>query len=77
MRTKTLTFIFTLISLHVFAQRIEYTFTTPGDTTKNYYVTVFPADKIKGAKLYDPANNAREAETRKDLKKLWKEKYGY
>jgi putative ATPase len=34
-------------------------------------------DKVKGTKLYDPANNNREAETRKDLKKLWKEKYGY
>lgn len=54
MRTKTLTFIFVLISLHVFAQRIEYTFATPGDTTKNYYVTVFPAEKIKGAIILLP-----------------------
>ncbi len=43
----------------------------------NFVDLEFMPDKIKGAKLYDPANNAREAETRKDLKKLWKEKYGY
>ena len=54
MTTKTLTFIFVSISLHAFGQRIEYTFTTSGDTTKNYYVTVFPADKIKGSIILLP-----------------------
>ncbi|MCE3226821.1 MAG: family ATPase, partial [Bacteroidetes bacterium] len=32
---------------------------------------------IAGSKFYDPGNNAREAEQRAYLKKLWKEKYGY
>jgi hypothetical protein len=54
MTTKTLTFIFFSISLHALGQRIEYNFTTPGDTTKNYYVTVFPVDKIKGSIILLP-----------------------
>lgn len=28
--------------------KIIYTFSTPGDTTKNYYVTIFPEGHIKG-----------------------------
>jgi len=43
----------------------------------NFVDMEFMPDKIKGVKLYDPANNNRETETRKELKKLWKEKYGY
>lgn len=54
MKIKILTFILVSISIHTFGQRIEYTFTTPGDTTKNYYVTVFPADKVKGAIILLP-----------------------
>ncbi|MBL0308541.1 MAG: replication-associated recombination protein A [Bacteroidetes bacterium] len=34
-------------------------------------------DKIKGTKIFDPGNNARENEIRANLKKWWKEKYGY
>lgn len=37
----------------------------------------FLPDKIKGQKLYDPGENAREEEIRKFLRKRWKEKYGY
>jgi len=29
--------------------KIEFTFQTPSDTTKNFYVTVFPEDEIKGS----------------------------
>ncbi len=43
----------------------------------NFVDLEFMPDKVKGTKLYEPSNNNREAETRKDLKKLWKEKYGY
>ena len=43
----------------------------------NFVDLEFMPDKVKGTKIYDPSNNNREAETRKDLKKLWKEKYGY
>lgn len=34
-------------------------------------------DALSGKKIYDPGNNARERETREQLKKLWGEKYGY
>lgn len=34
-------------------------------------------DTLSGKKIYDPGNNARERETREQLKKLWGEKYGY
>lgn len=34
-------------------------------------------DKIKGTKIYEPGNNARENEIRASLRKWWKEKYGY
>lgn len=43
----------------------------------NFVEQEFMPDKIKGTKLFDPGNNAREAEIRNSLKKLWKEKYGY
>lgn len=38
-----------MLSSQTLGQKIEYTFSVPGDTTKNYYVTVFPNEKIKGA----------------------------
>lgn len=34
-------------------------------------------EKLSGAKLYNPGNNARENELRNYLKNLWKSKYGY
>lgn len=43
----------------------------------NFVDLEFMPDKIKGRKFYEPGNNAREAEIRTNLKKLWKEKYGY
>lgn len=43
----------------------------------NFVEQEFLPDKLKGAKFYDPGNNAREIEIRNNLKKLWKEKYGY
>ena len=33
--------------------------------------------EISGTSFYKPGNNAREAELRKNLKTLWKDKYGY
>jgi len=35
-----------------------------------------PAE-IKGTKIYEPGNNARENEAREKLKKLWKDRYKY
>ncbi|HLP19447.1 MAG TPA: replication-associated recombination protein A [Chitinophagales bacterium] len=43
----------------------------------NFVEQEFLPDKIKGTKLFEPGNNAREAEMRAHMKKLWKEKYGY
>jgi putative ATPase len=43
----------------------------------NFVEQEFLPDKIKGTKFYEPGNNAREAELRANLKKLWKQKYGY
>ena len=34
-------------------------------------------DSLVGTKLYDPGNNPRENQLREQLRKLWKEKYGY
>lgn len=43
----------------------------------NFVELEFLPDELSGTKFYDPGNNAREAEQRNYLKKLWKEKYGY
>ena len=37
----------------------------------------FLPDEIKGTKLYDPGNNARENEAREKLRKLWNNRYKY
>jgi len=43
----------------------------------NFADQEFLPDKLKGARFYEPGNNAREIEIRNNLKKWWKEKYGY
>jgi putative ATPase len=47
------------------------------DYENNFVAQEFLPDKLKGAKLYDPGNNARENELRRNLQKLWGKKYGY
>ncbi|WP_037576643.1 replication-associated recombination protein A [Sporocytophaga myxococcoides] len=47
------------------------------DYENNFVEQEFLPDKIKGRKLFEPGNNARENELRTRLKKLWKTKYGY
>jgi len=37
----------------------------------------FLPDAIKGTKIYEPGNNAREAEAKEKLKKLWGNRYKY
>jgi hypothetical protein len=54
MTTKTLIAIFISVSICGFGQRIEYTFTIPGDTTKDYYVTIFPKAKVNGSIILLP-----------------------
>jgi len=43
----------------------------------NFAEQEFLPESLSGTKFYEPGNNAREAEQRNYLKKLWKEKYGY
>lgn len=43
----------------------------------NFVDLDFLPDAIKGTKIYDPGNNAREHEVKERLKKLWGERYKY
>jgi putative ATPase len=43
----------------------------------NFAEQEFLPDALSGTTFYEPGNNAREAEQRNYLRKLWKEKYGY
>jgi putative ATPase len=43
----------------------------------NFVEQEFLPQELSGTKFYEPGNNAREAEQRSYLKKLWREKYGY
>jgi putative ATPase len=47
------------------------------DYEGNFVSQEFLPDSIKGLKLFDPGNNARENEMRANLKKMWGGKYGY
>ncbi|MFM7016873.1 MAG: replication-associated recombination protein A [Bacteroidota bacterium] len=43
----------------------------------NFVDLEFMPDSLKNVRLFEPGNNAREAELRKFLKDRWKDKYGY
>ncbi len=43
----------------------------------NFVEQEFLPEAVSGTKLYEPGNNAKEEELRKNLRKWWKEKYGY
>lgn len=45
--------------------------------TGNFAKQNFLPDELKGTKLYEPSNNARENEIRKQLQTWWAEWYGY
>jgi len=47
------------------------------DYEGNFIAMEMMPDKIKGKVIYEPGKNAREEEIRANLRKLWKEKYGY
>ncbi|MFN3999650.1 replication-associated recombination protein A [Algoriphagus sp.] len=47
------------------------------DFPGNFVAQEFLPDEIKGTKLYEPGENARENELRKYLSGKWKGKYGY
>ena len=48
-----------------------------GGFTGNFVDQEFMPEEISGIKLFEPGNNARENEMRKNLHTMWKEKYGY
>jgi len=54
MKTKILIGLLLTISFNISGQKIEYTLSVPGDTTKNYYLTVYPKDKVKGSLILLP-----------------------
>jgi pimeloyl-ACP methyl ester carboxylesterase len=43
-----------LVNDSISQPKINYTYNTPKDTTKNYYVTIFPEGKIKGTLILIP-----------------------
>ncbi len=47
------------------------------DFEGNFTQQNFMPDELKGQKIYEPGNNAREAEIKRNLEKWWKEWYGY
>lgn len=56
-----------------YGKAYKYSHDFPG----NFVAQEFLPDEIRGTKLYDPGDNAREAELRKYLSGKWKGKYGY
>jgi putative ATPase len=56
-----------------YGKAYKYSHDFPG----NFVAQEFLPDEIKGTKLYDPGENARENELRKYLSGKWKGKYGY
>lgn len=51
----------------------QYAHNNPG----NFADMEFLPDAIKGKKVFEPGNNAKENEIRKFLRERWKDKYGY
>jgi len=56
-----------------YSKGYKYAHDYPG----NFAEMEFLPDEITGISFYEPGENAREAEVRKRLRQLWKEKYGY
>ncbi len=56
-----------------YGKAYKYSHDFPG----NFVAQEFLPDEIQGTKLYDPGQNAREAELRKYLSGKWGDKYGY
>jgi putative ATPase len=47
------------------------------DFEGNFAQQNFMPDELKGQKLYEPGNNSREAEIKRNLEKWWSDWYGY
>jgi pimeloyl-ACP methyl ester carboxylesterase len=55
--------IFIFLTSTVSAQKIEYTFSIPNDTTKNFYITIYPEGKPKGTLILLPGFGELPTET--------------
>ena len=51
----------------------QYSHNNPGKLNEQEFLP----EEISGTKLFEPSNNARENEMRKNLRAVWKEKYNY
>ncbi len=56
-----------------YGKAYKYSHDFPGNFVKQEFLP----EEISGTKIYDPGENARENELRKNLKRNWGEKYGY
>lgn len=56
-----------------YGEEYKYAHSYPG----NFIEQEFMPEAASGKVFFEPGNNAREAEMRERLKRLWKEKYGY
>lgn len=56
-----------------YGNEYKYSHDYPG----NFVAQEFMPDALKGQRLYEPGNNARENAFRQRLKALWTDKYGY
>lgn len=63
MKLKILTAVLFILSINIYGQKIEYTFSISNDTTKNYYVTIFPKGQIKGSLILLPGFGELPKET--------------
>jgi pimeloyl-ACP methyl ester carboxylesterase len=66
MSKATFIFLFTLVSIQCIGQKIEYSLTTPNDTTRNYYITVFPKGTLKGSIILLPGFGELPKQTLRD-----------
>ncbi len=56
-----------------YGKNYQYSHNSEGNFAKQNFLP----DELKGTKLYEPSNNARENEIRKQLQTWWAEWYGY
>jgi len=62
-----------LLKQQGYGKGYQYAHSHPG----NFVEQEFLPDQLKGQKFYEPGANTREKDVRKNLKNMWKGKYGY
>lgn len=55
--------IFFTTTFNLLAQKVEYTFEYPNDSTKNFYITILPQNQIKGSLILLPGFGELPTET--------------